>query len=170
MKTIFFSLFLTVMTQQLPPQVTTDTSVNYNYATIPTGDCSTYNCNGQCYSKDVCYCSAHLATYRDPANQYCTYERHRFAVVVAIEIIFGCGIGHLIASNTNYGLIKMALGLGPCILGSVYGCCIGDKKKMPGPLKSITSLLGLAYVILYLYDIYFFIFKNYRDGNGVSLY
>ena len=50
MKTIFFSLFLTVMTQQLPPQVTTDTSVNYNYAIIPTGDCTTYNCNfNNCY-------------------------------------------------------------------------------------------------------------------------
>lgn len=169
MKTIFLCLFLTVMSQQVAPQIPTDPSVNYNYALIPTADCTSYNCNGQCYSKEICYCSSHLASYKDPADQYCTYERHRFAIVVAIELILGCGIGHLIAGNMTYGLIKMAFGLGPCILGTIYGCS-GHKKTMTGPLKSLNSLLGIIYLGIYLYDLYYFIFKNYTDNNGVTLY
>ena len=149
---------------------------NYSKAIFPNNDCTVQTCyNGKCISPSICLCDPYYADF--PSNSLqtegtvCMYKRKSWVLIFLIELIIGNGIGHMIAGNTIYGILKLFCGLTGCVSKIIVSCMSKDTNG--GKIAAFGCCICLmlcVYCIWCIADICIFLFRVYRDGNGVTVY
>ena len=131
----------------------------------------------QCVDANTCRCGpgyANLDNYS--TREYCTYEQKKQLTAFLLELFLGMGIGHLYCIRIWKGILKMILGLLPCVLICVVNMkhlsFKMDPSSTPGTrIILYTMILSCCvYVVWEIVDIFMFGFNKYNDGFGVPLF
>ena len=157
--------------------VNTAASENPNYpkALYPNNDCAVSNCyNGRCISPSVCLCDPYYANFPEDSVQSqgvaCTYKRKSWVLVFLVELFIGNGIGHMIAGNVTYGVLKLLCGLTGCVSKVIMALCSKESGEKVAAFGCCICCMLCVYCIWCITDICIFLFGVYRDGNGVTVF
>ena len=148
---------------------------NYPKATFPNNDCTVQTCyNGKCISPAICLCDPYFANFPDDSLQTqgaaCMYKRKSWVLVFLIELIIGNGIGHLVAGNITYGLLKLLCGLSGCVSKIILACMDKKNEGTAATFGCCICCMFCVYCVWCITDICIFLFGVYRDGNGVTVF
>ena len=99
------------------------------------------------------------------------YKRKSWVIIFLIEFIIGNGIGHIVAGNIFYGILKLFCGLTGCVSKIIISCMSKDTSGSKiAAFGCCICFMLCVYCIWCITDICIFIFGVYRDGNGVTVY
>ncbi len=172
---------MSINNELIPESITYSKLVTFPKETT----CSNHNCHlpyGKCMDQVTCECDEwHMDVpyLSHSSTNYCTYRQKSQVVSFVLELMFLSGIGHLYASRSVIGFVKLIFSLIIVIVMHFMNSHVpSENESLEGPHPTIPKnkiLKYLPYFLIFFFftvqiiDLFLIERNYYLDGYGIPM-